>query len=64
MNKLTSRETETLRLIAEGLSNKEIAARLNISPHTAKFHVANTCRKMGTTTRVQAAVAYVRALGA
>jgi DNA-binding NarL/FixJ family response regulator len=38
---LTRRELEVLQMLAAGLSNKEIAARLNISEHTAKFHVAS-----------------------
>jgi DNA-binding NarL/FixJ family response regulator len=43
---LTARETEILRLLAEGLSNKEIASRLDISVYTVKNHVHNLLTKM------------------
>ena len=56
---LTDREDQVLWLMAEGLSNKLIAARLDISEHTAKFHVYNACCKMGTTNRTKAAVNFV-----
>jgi DNA-binding CsgD family transcriptional regulator len=56
---LTDRETEVLWLLAEGLSNKLIAGRLCISPHTAKFHVDRAIRKMGAATRTRAAVNFV-----
>jgi len=56
---LTGREDEVLWLMAEGLSNKLIAVRLGISEHTAKFHIANACLKMGTTNRTEAAVNFV-----
>lgn len=52
---LTRRESEVLRLLAEGLSNREIAARLFLSPRTVENHVAALLRKLGATTRVQAA---------
>jgi DNA-binding NarL/FixJ family response regulator len=51
---LTSRETEVLALLAEGAGNKEIATRLNISEHTAKFHVSSILSKLGATTRTEA----------
>ena len=44
---LTERELEIMRLVAEGLSNAEIAGRLVISPLTAKTHVSNVLRKLG-----------------
>lgn len=53
---LTPREGEVLTLLAEGLSNKEIAAKLEISEHTAKFHVNSILQKMGAQKRVEAVV--------
>lgn len=52
---LTPRELEVLQLVAAGLSNKEIAARLAISEHTAKFHVARLLAKLGAESRAEAA---------
>jgi DNA-binding NarL/FixJ family response regulator len=57
---LTPREQEVLALLAEGLSNKEIAARLDISDHTAKFHVNSILQKMGAQKRVEAVVRAAR----
>ena len=54
---LTAREREVLHLIAEGLSDREIAGRLVISPHTVHRHVANVRTKLGQPSRA-AAVAY------
>jgi two-component system, NarL family, response regulator YdfI len=51
---LTRREVEVLQMLAAGLSNKEIAARLNISEHTAKFHVASILGKLGAGSRTEA----------
>jgi DNA-binding NarL/FixJ family response regulator len=51
---LTPRETEILRLLSHGLGNKEIAARLHISEHTVKFHVAAVMSKLGAGTRTEA----------
>ena len=51
---LTSREKEVLRILAEGLGNKQIAARLQISEHTAKFHVASIFGKLGVSSRAEA----------
>jgi len=51
---LTARETAVLRLIASGLGNKEIASRLAISEHTAKFHVSSILAKLGVTSRTEA----------
>ncbi len=52
---LTEREHEVLRLIAEGLSNRQIAARLHISPSTAGVHVSHILTKLGAATRTEAA---------
>jgi DNA-binding NarL/FixJ family response regulator len=52
---LTPREHEIVRLIAQGLSNKEIADELVISPATAARHVANILAKLGFSSRTQVA---------
>jgi DNA-binding NarL/FixJ family response regulator len=57
---LTPREIEVLQLLSEGLGNKEIASRLNISEHTAKFHVASIMGKLGATTRTEAVTLGIR----
>lgn len=51
---LTAREIEVLSLLAEGAGNKEIASRLHISEHTAKFHVSAILGKLGAATRTEA----------
>ena len=51
---LTTREAEVLALLAGGAGNKEIAAQLRISEHTAKFHVSSILSKLGATTRTEA----------
>ena len=53
---LTKRELEVLRLVAEGLSNKEIAFKLQVAERTAQFHVSNIMQKLGAASRVEAAV--------
>jgi DNA-binding NarL/FixJ family response regulator len=51
---LTDRELEVLRLVASGLSNARIAAQLWVTEQTVKFHLSNTYRKLGVTSRTQA----------
>lgn len=57
---LTARETEVLRMIADGLANKEIAWRLGISEHTVKFHVSALLGKLGAGSRAEAIGAGIR----
>lgn len=57
---LTEREGEVLKLLAEGLTNAEIAARLFVGEETVKTHVANILRKLGLAHRTQAAVYAIR----
>jgi DNA-binding NarL/FixJ family response regulator len=53
-NVLTPREIEILPLLAQGLSNKEIAARLYIAPVTVKTHLQNIYKKLNTKNRIEA----------
>jgi DNA-binding NarL/FixJ family response regulator len=57
---LSPREQEVLELLSEGLSNREVAERLGISRHTAKFHVNAILDKLGATTRTEAVVLAAR----
>jgi two-component system, NarL family, response regulator YdfI len=60
MEDLTPREVEVLRMMAEGLGNKEIAARLSISDHTVKFHISSILAKLGASTRTEAVTTGIR----
>jgi DNA-binding CsgD family transcriptional regulator/tetratricopeptide (TPR) repeat protein len=55
LRQLTARETEVIEGLAEGLTNRQIAERLYISPRTVAVHVSSVLRKLGVTDRVQAA---------
>ena len=52
---LTAREMEVLALVGEGLTNRQIAERLFISPKTASLHVSRILAKLGVRSRVEAA---------
>jgi DNA-binding NarL/FixJ family response regulator len=60
---LSRRETEVLRLLAEGLSNRAIGERLYISPKTAEHHVSRIYAKLGLASRAEAAAFAARTLG-
>jgi|SRR5215468_7520020 len=57
---LTPREVEVLRLLAEGLGNKEISFRLGVSEHTAKFHISSILAKLGAASRTEAVTIGIR----
>ena len=57
---LTARELQVLRMLADGLGNKEIAERLGISDHTAKFHVAQILAKLQAGSRAEAVALGIR----
>ena len=58
--KLTDRELEVLELLAEGVGNREIAARLGVSEHTVKFHISSILGKLGAESRTEAVTLGVR----
>jgi NarL family two-component system response regulator LiaR len=60
---LTPRESEVMAMASGGLTNGEIAARLNVSVHGVKFHLASIYRKLGVANRTEAAVTFLRADG-
>jgi len=60
IEELTPREREVLEMLAEGLSNKEIASRMQISEHTVKFHVASIFGKLGASSRTEAVMLGIR----
>lgn len=57
---ITARETEVLQMLAEGLVNKDIAARLGISEHTVKFHISSILDKLDASTRTEAVTVGIR----
>lgn len=56
LDALTSRETEVLRLVGQGMSNAEISHQLNVQETTVKYHISSVIRKIGVRDRLQAAV--------
>jgi NarL family two-component system response regulator YdfI len=57
---LTPREIEVLRMLAEGLGNREMAMSFGISEHTVKFHVSSILDKLGASTRTEAVTLGIR----
>ena len=60
LDDLTPREIEVLRMLAEGLGNRDMAARLGISDHTVKFHISSILDKLGASTRTEAVTIGIR----
>lgn len=59
---LSSRELEVLELTSRGLTNVDVGARLNLSVHGVKFHLASIYRKLGVSNRTEAATVYLRGM--
>jgi DNA-binding NarL/FixJ family response regulator len=57
---LSARELEVLRMLAEGLNNRDIGKALGISDHTVKFHISSIFEKLGASTRTEAVMLGVR----
>ncbi len=60
---LSGREKEVLKLVSEGLSNKEISHTLGISPSTVKNHLRTTMEKLHARNRVEAAIRFLNGNG-
>jgi len=60
LKRLSQREREVLRLLADGLRNEEIGRRLHIAAETARAHIRNAMRKLGAETRTQAVATALR----
>jgi len=58
---LTARETEVLERVSHGLTNRQVASELDVSPHVVKFHLASVYRKLSVANRTQAAAYYLNA---
>jgi DNA-binding CsgD family transcriptional regulator len=61
LDQLSPRESEVLGLASLGLTNPQIAARLHLSVHAVKFHLAGVYRKLGAANRTEAVVRYMQA---
>ena len=60
LEELTPREIDVLEMLAEGMSNREMATRLGISEHTVKFHISSILGKLGAATRTEAVTLGIR----
>jgi DNA-binding CsgD family transcriptional regulator len=61
LDQLSPRESEVLGLASLGLTNPQIAARMHLSVHAVKFHLAGVYRKLGAANRTDAVVRYMQA---
>jgi DNA-binding CsgD family transcriptional regulator len=59
LSRLTPREAQVLAMAAQGLTNAQVAARLEVTIHAVKFHLSSIYRKLGVANRTEAAVAYL-----
>jgi DNA-binding NarL/FixJ family response regulator len=57
---LSPRELQVMEMAAQGLTNTQIAGRLNVTVHAVKFHLASIYRKLNVANRTEAAVAFLR----
>jgi DNA-binding CsgD family transcriptional regulator len=57
---LSAREAQVLEMMSLGLTNRQIATRLDVTTHGVKFHLASIYRKLGVANRTEAAVVYLR----
>jgi DNA-binding CsgD family transcriptional regulator len=60
---LSARETQVLEMTSHGLTNPEIAVRLEVTVHAIKFHLGSIYRKLGVANRTEAAAVFVQARG-
>lgn len=60
VEELTPREVEVLRLLADGLGNKEVALHIGVSDHTVKFHISSILAKLGAGSRTEAVTLGIR----
>jgi DNA-binding NarL/FixJ family response regulator len=61
---LSPREAQVMQLMAEGMTNRQIAGQLSVTVHAVKFHLASIYQKFGVHNRTEAAVAFLEASGA
>jgi DNA-binding CsgD family transcriptional regulator len=60
---LSRREVEVLEMTSRGLTNREIAVRLQVTSHAVKFHLSSIFRKLGVRNRTEATSVYQRSVG-
>ncbi len=60
LNKLTKRERQILKLVADGLSNKQISNEMEITERTVKYHISNILRKLDLYSRTEAAILFLK----